>query len=115
MRATCEMEEKTEQIRQLTACLLEKYGSSDIVITDYWDGDATAIGLSDKTRRYTAYITDNGNKNKLFFVSLENPPTSAKLPYTQGEEFNEVTAIEVEEIILKHFGISKVPDIDNKH
>lgn len=76
------MEHKAEQIKRLTNHLLKKYGSTNIVVTDYWDGDETAIGLTDKTEQYTVYIADYGKDN--FFVSLENPPTSADFPYTPG-------------------------------
>lgn len=77
------MEQKTEQIKRLTDHLLKKYGSTKIIITDYWDGDEIAIGLADETKQFTIYIADYGKDN--FFVSLENPPTSDDFPYTPGD------------------------------
>ena len=100
------MDQKTEQIQQLTTHLLNKYGSTNIIVTDYWDGDNTAIGLADKTRQYTVYITDNGNTDSKFFVSLENPSTSDELPYTPGGDFDNLTADEVENILVKHLKIA---------
>lgn len=100
------MEQKTEQIKRLTDHILNKYGSTNIVLTDYWDGDNTAIGLADKTKQYTVYITDNGNTDNKFFVSLENPPTSDKFPYTPGGDFDNLSADEVEKILVKHLKIS---------
>lgn len=97
---------KTEQIQLLTNHLLSKYGSANIIITDYWDADETAIGLTDKTKQYTVYITDNGKTDNKFFVSLENPPTSNKFPYTPGDDFDNVTADEVEKILIKHLKIT---------
>ena len=98
------MEQKTEQIKRLTDHLLNKYGSTNIIVTDYWDGDEISIGLADKTKQYTVYIADYGKDS--FFVSLENPPTSDKLPYTPGDDFNNLTADEVEKILIKHLNIS---------
>lgn len=99
------MEQKTEQIKQLTNYLLKKYGSTNIIVTDYWDGDNTAIGLTDQTKQYTVYITDNGNTDKKFFVSLENPPTSDDFPYTPAGDSDNLTADEVEKILVNHLKI----------
>jgi hypothetical protein len=99
------LEQKTQQIKQLTDLLLEKYGSENIIVTDYWDADNTAIGLADKTKKYTVYITDNGNSNNMFFISLENPPTRDDFPYTPGDDFDNLSAEEVEEILIKHLKI----------
>lgn len=98
------MEEKTEKIKNLTDHLLKKYGSTTIIVTDYWDGDNAAIGLADKTKQCTVYIADYGKNN--FFVSLENPPTSDEHPYTPGDDFNNLSAEEVENILVKHLKIS---------
>lgn len=101
------MEEKTKQIKQLTDHLLKKYGSENILVTDYWDADNTAIGLADKTKKYTVYITDNGRADNVFFVSLENPPTTENFPYTLGDSFDNLSAEEVEEILIKHLKIKE--------
>lgn len=90
----------------MTEHLLKKYGSEDIVVTDYWDADNTAIGLADKTKKYTAYITDNGRTDNMFFVSLENPPTTGDFPYTPGGDFDNLSAEKVEEILIKHLKIT---------
>ncbi|HET9057853.1 MAG TPA: hypothetical protein VFN30_13490 [Chitinophagaceae bacterium] len=99
------MEQKNEQIKKLTDHLLDKYGLANIVITDYWDGDNTSIGLTDKTKQFTVYITDNGNTDNRFFVSLENPPTSDEFPYAPGGDFDNLSADEVENILVKHLKI----------
>ncbi len=99
------MKQKTQQIRQLAQYLLKKYGSENIIVTDYWDGDNTAIGLADKTKKYTVYITDSGRTDNMFFVSLENPPTTDDHPYTPGGVFNNLSAEEVEKILIKHLNI----------
>ncbi|MBL7922541.1 MAG: hypothetical protein JNJ40_19655 [Bacteroidia bacterium] len=100
------MEQKTDQIKRLTDHLINKYGATNIIITDYWDADNTAIGFADKSKQYTVYITDNGKTDNKFFVSLEKPPTSDKLPYTLGDDFNDMTAEEVEKILVKHLNIT---------
>jgi hypothetical protein len=101
------LEQKTKQIKQLTEHLLEKYGSENILVTEYWDADNTAIGLADKTKKYTVYITDNGRIDNVFFVSLENPPTTDDFPYTPGGDFDNLSAEEVEEILIKHLKITE--------
>jgi hypothetical protein len=101
------LEQKTQQIKQLVEHLLKKYGSTDIVVTDYWDDDNTAIGLADKTQKYTVYITDNGRTDNKFYVSLENPPTTDDFPYTPGDDFDNLSAEEVENILIKHLKISR--------
>lgn len=101
------MNQKTEQIRHLITHLLNKYGSENIIVTDYWDADNITIGLADKTKQFTIYITDKGNTDSTFYISLENPSTSDKLPYKLGENFENISADEVENILVKHLKISK--------
>jgi len=91
----------------LTEHLLEKYGSENILAMDYWDADNTAIGLADKTKKYLVYITDNGRDDNVFFVSLENPPTTEDFPYTPGGDFDNLATEEVEEILIKHLKITE--------
>lgn len=100
------LKDKTESIKNLTVHLLKKYGNDSIVITDYWDADNMAIGLADKTKQYTVYISDYGKSENRFFVSLENPTESDELPYSAGEEFDNQTQVEVEDIVVKHLRIS---------
>ena len=97
---------KTKQIKSLTIHLLQKYGENNIVITDYWDADNMAIGLADKSKQYTVYISDYGKSENCFFVSLENPPESEELPYSPGENFDNQTLEEVENIVVKHLRVS---------
>jgi hypothetical protein len=100
------LEQKTEQIKRLTDHLINKYGSTNIAVTDYWDGDNYAIGLSDKTKQFTIYISHWNKPKDLYFVSLENPPTSEDLQYSEGGDFDNLTAEEVEKILTKHLKIS---------
>jgi hypothetical protein len=101
------LEQKTKQIKQLTEHLLEKYGSENILVTDYWDADNTAIGLADKTKKYTVYITNYGRPENVFYVSLENPTTTEDFPYTPGGEFDNLSAEEVEKILIKHLKLTE--------
>jgi len=97
------MIQKSEQIQRLTNHLLNKYGSTNIIVTDYWDGDNSAIGLTDKTKQFTVYLTDFDRNDNHFYVALENPPTSNDFPYTPAGDFDNLTAAEVEKIIVTHF------------
>lgn len=99
------LEQKTEQIERLTDDLLKKYGSTNIIVTDYWDADNTAIGLADKAKQYLVYITDNGTVDNKYSVSLENPPTSNKFPYTPSDDYKNLTTEEVERLVVYHLNI----------
>lgn len=97
--------EKTQQIKRLTEYLLNKYGSTNIILTDYWDADLTAIGLTDKTRQYTVYISQYRQPKNSYFISLESPPTSEDSLSSYGEDFDNISEKEVEEILIKHLRI----------
>ncbi len=99
------MKQKTKQIKKLTAYFLNKFGSANILVTDYWDGDNKAIGLTDKTMQFVVYIAELAEDS--FFVSLEYPSSSDEMPYTPGEEYNNIAANEVEAILVKHLKISE--------
>lgn len=101
------MEQKTQQIKKLISYLINKYGSANIVVTDYWDADNTAIGIADKTKEYTVYISGNGRTENRFYVSLENPTTTNNFPYTPAGDFYNLSAEEVEEIVIEHLKIIK--------
>lgn len=96
---------KSQQIQNLTTHLQNKYGATNIIINDFWEGDLNAIGLSDKTKQFTAYICHFRKTKNKFFVSLENPPTSDQLPYTSGGDFDDLSLEEVESIIINHLRI----------
>ncbi len=101
------MEQKTKQIKQLIKYLIKKYSSVNIVVTDYWDADNTAIGIADKTKEYTVYIFDNERTDNKFYVSLENPPTTNNFPYIPAGDFDNLSAEEVEKIVIEHLKIIK--------
>jgi hypothetical protein len=99
------LEQKTEQIKRLTDYFVNKYGSTNIIVTDYWEGDNTAIGLSDTTKKFTVYISHFDKPDNKFFVSLENPSFNEH-PYTPGGDFDNLSLDEVENILIKHLKIS---------
>lgn len=101
------MNQKTDQIRRLTNHLLNKYGSTNIIVTDYWDADNTAIGLTEKTKQFTVYISDYGKDDKKYFVALENPPVSIDSPYAPAGHFENLTEEEVERLLIKHLRLSQ--------
>ena len=100
------MQYKSQQIQNLTTHLQKKYGSTNIIINDCWEGDMTAIGLSDKTKQFTVYICHFGKAKNKFFVSLEDPPTTDQSPYSPGGDFDDLSLEEVELIIDKHLRIN---------
>lgn len=101
-----DMEEKTQQIKQLTNYLINKYGSANILVTDYWDADLCAIGLSDKTKQFTLYISHWKNPKDKFFVSLQSPPVAGDEQYSDAGNFDNLTADEVEKIAVEHLKLT---------
>ena len=98
--------DKNEHIQRLTNHLQNKYGAINIIVADYWDGDNDAIGLVDKTKTRTVYISTFGRPDNIFFVSLEDPPTSAEFPYTPAGDFDNLSAEDVEKILITHLKIA---------
>jgi hypothetical protein len=48
-----------------------KYGVGNILLKDHWEDDKNAIGLTDKSERYLAYISTIGDNENEFFLELD--------------------------------------------
>lgn len=93
---------KTQKIQHITRYLIDKYGADRIVITDLWDGDNMAVGLTDVSAQYTVYISDFNSTSNRYFVALENPPRDASELYSPAGDYNEQTLEEVERLVVQH-------------
>lgn len=82
-----------------------KYGASDILINDHWECDKGAIGLTDKSGQFLAYISINSDNS--YYLALENPPVNNELPYSPAGDFNYLSLKQLENLIVRHL---KLPD-----
>jgi len=81
-------------------CLREVLGKEHFEITDHWESDSQAMGISKKENSdLLAYISPN-EKSKLFYVSLELPHETKV--YEQSGEHVDLTYKELLVIIKKH-------------
>lgn len=72
---------KEEIIKSTVKYLMDKFGQDKFRIQDNWDGDLTAIGLTDNSGKYLIYFSNNGQNSNDFYVSLENLTSENERPY----------------------------------
>jgi predicted RNA-binding Zn-ribbon protein involved in translation (DUF1610 family) len=96
---------KSKRIINIVEFLQDKYGEINIVIRDHWESDKEAIGLTDKTGQYLAYISTVTDKDNEYFLSLENPPAGNEKPYSPVGDYNNISLTELENILTRHLGI----------
>ena len=99
---------KDKPIREIIDYLQTKFGQTDIIIQDYWEGDFCAIGLTDRTRQYLVYISTYGTEQDKFNVSLENPPIDNNLPYSPRGDFDNISLENLEKIVIEHLRLNPV-------
>jgi hypothetical protein len=97
---------KSKRILHIVEFLQDKYGETNIVINDHWESDKEAIGLTDKTGQYLAYISTISNKDNNYFLALESPPVDNEMPYSPAGDFDNVSLAELEKILTRHLRLS---------
>ena len=100
------MNNKDKTIIEIVDYLQTKFGQTDILIQDYWEGDYCAIGLTDRTGQYLVYISTYGKEQGKFNVSLENPPIDDNLPYPPGGDFDDLSLENLERIVIKQLRLN---------
>ncbi|HTE25805.1 hypothetical protein [Flavitalea sp.] len=98
---------KSKKIFNVLESLENKYGRTNIVINDHWEGDREAIGLTDKTRQYLGYISTYRKEDGTYFLSLENPPSDDKMRFTPAGEFDNITFADLEKLLIEHLRLTK--------
>ncbi|MGE5107681.1 MAG: hypothetical protein ACM3H8_09060, partial [Sphingobacteriales bacterium] len=63
------MTNKDQTIKNIVDHLQNKFGSSNILIQDYWEEDNFAIGLTDKTKKFLTYISTFGLESNKFYIA----------------------------------------------
>lgn len=97
---------KNPRIIDVITLLQNKYGEANIIINDHWEADLEAIGLADKTKQYSAYISTANKQNGNYYLFLENPPINDTLPYSPAGEFANLTFDELEKKLTIHLRLT---------
>lgn len=97
---------KSKKIIYILELLQNKYGETNIVLNDHWEADKEAIGLTDKTGQYLAYISTYNQKENTYFLSLENPPTNDEELYSPAGDFDNVSLVELEDLLARHLRLT---------
>jgi hypothetical protein len=100
------MIDKDHRIISIVTYLQAKYGIDNILVKDHWEGDLTAIGLTDKTKQYLAYISIINDQDDSYFLALENPPVVNTFPYLPGGSFDNISLTELEQRLTKHLRLT---------
>lgn len=98
---------KSQSITELIVLLQARYGEANIVINDHWESDVDAIGLSDMTSQFLAYVSTISGENDSYYLALENPLVDDALPYSPAGEFDKLTFNELGPIVAAHLQIAK--------
>ncbi len=96
------MNDKSKRITDIVKYLQTKYGVSNILLKDHWEADENAIGVTDKSEQYLAYISTVGDNENEFYLELENPPVDDNFPYSPGGDFDNINLLKLEELLAKH-------------
>lgn len=97
------MENKSSGINALLISLREDIGKENFDITDHWEGDELAIGISKKGNPgVLVYISVNIN-TPIFYIELELPSETNE--YEQVGVFENLKYKEMLTIIKNHLGL----------
>ena len=95
------MTPKNQRIVNVVKHLQTKYGTENILIQDHWESDENAIGLTDKSKRYLAYISTISEDDQ-YYLALENPPVDENFPYSSVGDFDNISLMELENLLVIH-------------
>lgn len=96
---------KSKKILSIIDFFQAKYGTTNILIIDHWDSDKEAIGLTEKSKQFLAYISTISDRENDYYLALENPSGDNELPYSPIEFYN-LSLIELEDKLIKHLKLA---------
>ena len=102
--------EKDASVLDTLTALQARLGDSLIPI-DHWEADLMAVGVarSDSPGR-VVYFSTYGHRPNRYYVDLEFPaPAGSELPYTQGEQFDDVDFDALLAIVARHLSLDEPP------
>lgn len=97
---------KSKKILSIIDFFQTKYGTTNILIIDHWDSDNEAVGLTEKSKQFLAYISTISDKDNDYYLALENPSVNNELVYSPTEEFYNLSLTELEDKLLKHLKLT---------
>ena len=98
---------KSKRIIFVLEFLQEKYGETNVIIKDHWDADKEAIGLTDKSGQYLAYISTYNKQENKYYLSLENTSPYNEMEYSDAGDFDNISLKELEPIFVRHLKLNE--------
>lgn len=99
------MTDKNQRIIDVVKYLQTKYGANNILIQDHWESNESAIGLTDRSKQYLGYISTISGEDDNYYLALENPPVDEDLLYSSAGDFDNISLMELENLLAKHLGL----------
>lgn len=96
------MAPKDQSIIDVVQHLQSKYGADHVIVKDHWEADLHAIGLTEKSGQYLAYVSTYDKEGNSFYLSLESPSSNEDFPYLAAGEFENLDVTELESLLAKH-------------
>lgn len=95
--------EKGAAIHAVLAKLWARLGSDAFVVTDHWDSDISAIGISSPHNRgVLVFISCYGNLPGRYGYELELPPKTDDFPYEVVGRSSDVSFEELARVVADH-------------
>ena len=98
--------QNVERIKFVLAKLEKRMGMGAFRITDHWEGDLRAVGISARhDERQLAYIAVGGaGGDERYFLELETSPAiDCELPYGVCGRYEDLSFEELVGLIVRHF------------
>lgn len=99
------MPQKDKRIKDIVSHLKHQLGSENIILSDHWEGDNCAIGLTGKQNNNLVYISTYNKKENEYYVELEYPAENRSAIFKNGESYDNAGVDKVEAIVRKHLEI----------
>jgi hypothetical protein len=102
--------QKDKAIKNVLAGLFQQFGETNFTITDFWDGDLSAIGIKNSTdKKHLIYISTYKLPGDLFFVEVEKANSKTKLTdYSVIGKFEKIDFDELSEIVSKYLYLQPI-------
>ena len=98
---------KSQKILQIVDFFQNKYGATNILISNHWEADKEAIGLTDRSGKFLAYISTFCKEDNNYYLALENSLVDNELPYSPAGEFDNLSLVELENILTRHLKLTE--------
>ena len=97
------MENKSAGIKALLMCLREDLGRENFDITDHWEADTQAIGISKKGHEDILVYINVDDNEPIYYVVFEI--TSKSNEYESAGEYNNLKYDQLLPIIQRHLSL----------